>query len=86
MEKEEKFAEAEKLYRQILTRHPDNVSAMRLWAGLGIKQKEYADAEVLLKQAVDLAPDFRLAWTDLVTVQYEQEKSEDAIKSAKRLF
>jgi len=84
--KEEKFAEAEKLYRQILTRHPDNVSAMRLWAGLGIKQKQYADAEVLLKQAVELAPGFGLAWADLVTVQYEQEKFEDAIESAKRLI
>ncbi len=85
-EKEEKFAEAERLYRQILIRHPDNVSAMRLWAGLGIKQKQYSDAEVLLKQAVELAPDFRMAWADLVTVQYEQEKSEDAIESAKRLI
>jgi len=86
LEKDEKFADAEKLYRQILTRHPDNVSAMRLWAGLGIKQKQYADAEVLLKQAVVLAPDFGPAWGDLVIVQYEQEKSEDAIKSAQRLI
>jgi len=38
LEKEEKPAEAEKLYRKILVRHPDNVSAMRLWARLGIKQ------------------------------------------------
>jgi tetratricopeptide (TPR) repeat protein len=86
LETEEKFAEAEKLYRQILTRHPDNVSAMRLWARLGIQQKQYASAEVLLKQALELAPGFGLAWADLVTVQYEQEKSEDAIKSAKRLI
>jgi tetratricopeptide (TPR) repeat protein len=86
LENQEKFAEAEKIYRQILTRHPDNVSAMRLWAGLGIRQKQYADAEVLLKQAVELAPDFGLAWADLWIVQYEQEKPEDAINSAKRLI
>jgi tetratricopeptide (TPR) repeat protein len=86
LEKEEKFAEAEKLYRQILTRHPDNVSAMRLWARLGIQQKQYASAEVLLKQALELAPSFGRAWADLVTVQYEQEKSEDAVRSAKKLI
>jgi tetratricopeptide (TPR) repeat protein len=86
LEKEEKLDEAERLYRQILTRDPDNVSAMRLWAGLGIKQKRYADAEVILKQAVEVAPGFSRAWTDLVTVQYEQEKFADSIKSAKRLI
>ena len=86
LEKEEKFAEAEKIYRRILARHPDNVSAMRLWAALGVRQKQYADAEVLLKKAVELAPDFALAWADLWIVQFEQEKSEDAIKSAKRLI
>ncbi|MFV1998534.1 MAG: sulfotransferase [Acidiferrobacterales bacterium] len=86
LEKEEKFDEAEKLYRQILTRDPDNVSAMRLWAGLGIKQKQYPDAEVLLQRAVEKAPDFSRAWADLWTVQYEQEKFEDAINSAKMLI
>ena len=34
LETEEKYEEAEELYRQILIRHPDNVSAMRLWARL----------------------------------------------------
>ena len=84
-EKEEKFAEAEKLYRQILTRAPDNVSAMRLWAGLGIREKRYAAAEVLLQRAVKKAPDFSKAWADLVTVQHEQDKFDAAIESAKRL-
>ena len=56
LEEEEKFAEAEKLYRDILIRHPDNVSAMLLWAQLGVKQKQYAGAEVLLQQAVRLRP------------------------------
>ncbi len=84
LEKEEKFGEAEKLYRQILTRHPDNVSAMRLWAALGIKQKRHAEAEVLLQQAVEVAPGFGRAWIDLYTVQIEQEKFDEAIESAKK--
>lgn len=86
LEKEEKFAEAERIYRQILTRNPGNVSAMRLWARLGIRQRQFAGAEVLLRQAVELAPDFSQAWTDLVTVQYEQQKFEQAIDSANTLI
>jgi len=86
LEKEEKFAEAEKLYRQILTRHPDNVSAMRLWAGLGIREKRYADAETLLQQAVKVAPGFSRALADLCAVQLEQEKYDDVVKSATTLI
>ena len=86
LEKEEKFAEAEQIYRQILTRHPDNVSAMRLWALLGIRQKRFAEAEVLLQQAVQVAPGFSRAMDTLCSVQLEQEKFDDAIKSAKKLI
>jgi len=86
LEKEEKFAEAERIYQQILTRHPDNVSAMRLWARLGIEQERYAEAEVLLRQAVEVAPGFTRAWADLCRVQFELENHDDTIESAKRLI
>lgn len=86
LEKEEKFAEAEQVYRQVLTRHPDNVTAMRLWARLGIRQKRHAEAEILLARAVEVAPDFNQAWADLVTVQYEQQKLDEAAESATRLI
>jgi len=86
LEKEEKFAEAEKIYRQILTRHPDNVSAMRLWARLGIQQEHYPDAEVLLQQAVRVTPGFSRAWADLCAAQMEQQKFDEVIESANRLI
>ena len=85
LEKQEKFAEAEKLYRRILTRHPDNVTAMRLWARLGIQEKRYGEAEVLLRQAVKVAPGFTGAWSDLCGAQFEQEKHEEAAHSARQL-
>jgi tetratricopeptide (TPR) repeat protein len=56
-----------------------------LWARLGSEQKRYPGAEVLLQQAVKLAPGFKQAWADLCSVQFEQEKYEDTIESAKRL-
>lgn len=86
LEKDDKLAEAEQIYRGILTRHPDNVSAMRLWARLGIRQKRFADAEILLKRAVEVAPDFNQAWADLVSVLYEQQKHDEAAESARRLI
>ena len=86
LEKQEKPADAEKIYRQILLRQPDNVSAMRLWARLGMEQKRYADAEVLLLQAVKVAPGFTLAWSDLCKVQLDQEKYEDVVKTAKKFL
>ncbi len=86
LEKEEKFEEAEKIYREILLQEPDNVTAMRLWAGLGIKQKRYSEAEPLLQRAVEKAPDFNQAWTDLFTVQFEQDKFIEAINCVNALI
>jgi tetratricopeptide (TPR) repeat protein len=86
LETEEKYEEAEEFYRNILIRHPDNVSAMRLWALLGSKQKRYPGAEVLLQQAVKVAPGYRAAWNDLCNVQFEQEKYDDTNESAKKLI
>jgi tetratricopeptide (TPR) repeat protein len=86
LEEEEKYEEAEKLYREILIRHPDNVAAMRLWARLGVKQEQYAGAEVLLQKAVDVAPGFKRAWADLCQVQFEREKLDDTMESAKQLI
>ena len=85
LEKQEKFAEAEKIYRRILTRHPDNVTAMRLWARLGVREKRHAEAEVLLQQAVKVAPGFSGAWSDLCGAQLEQEKYDSAAESARQL-
>ena len=85
LEKQEKFADAEKIYRRILTRHPDNASAMRLWARLGVQEKRYAEAEKLLQQAVKVAPGFSRAWSDLCGAQLEQEKYENAAGSARQL-
>ena len=86
LEKQKDFAGAEKIYRKILTRHPDNVSAMRLWARLGSQEKRYPEAEAFLQQAVKVAPGFSRAWSDLCGVQLEQEKYDDVIESAKQLI
>jgi|FLOH01.1.fsa_nt_gi tetratricopeptide (TPR) repeat protein len=86
LEKEEKFDEAENIYRAVLLSDPDNVTAIRLWAALGTKQRFFAEAEVLLNRAVELAPDYSHAWHDLFKVQQEQDKYEESIETANMLI
>ena len=85
-EQGEEPAAAEKIYRQILTREPDNVEALRLLAAVAVIHRQYGDAEILLQRAVDCAPDFARARADLVSVQIERDKFDEAIKHAERLI
>ena len=50
--------EAERIYRDVLLRDPENVDALRLLAGIAMRAKQWGDAEVLLEKALDIAPDF----------------------------
>ncbi|MGY8796690.1 MAG: tetratricopeptide repeat-containing sulfotransferase family protein, partial [Woeseiales bacterium] len=70
----------------ILVRSPENVEALRLLAATATSQNQHPDAETLLKRALELTPDFGRALADLVVSQMEQEKTEEAIESAKRLL
>jgi tetratricopeptide (TPR) repeat protein len=77
---------AESIYREILTKDPDNVDAARLLAGIAVQNKRYRDAEVFLKKALTIAPDYTRAWVDLAGVQRELEKFDDAIESARQVI
>ena len=78
-------ASAEKIYRQILTRDPENVEALRCLAGIASKNRHYGDAEVFLQKAVDLAPEFGRARAELVRIQLERDRFDEAVKNAERL-
>lgn len=73
------YAEAEKIYRDILRVDPGNVTAIRLLAMVAAKLEQYRDTVVLLKQALVLAPDFDAARVDLGHAQIELQKFDDAI-------
>ena len=66
LEKTGKKKEAEAIYRDILKNDPNNVDALRLLAGLATSQNEHLDAEILLKRALELTPDFGRAMADLI--------------------
>jgi tetratricopeptide (TPR) repeat protein len=73
------YAEAEKIYRDILRVDPGNVTAIRLLAMVAAKLEQYRDAVVLLNQALALAPDFDAARLDLGHAQIELQKFDDAV-------
>ena len=77
---------AEKIYRDILTKDPEHVEAARLLAGVAMLHKRYRDAEVFLRKAVEVAPDYARAWVDLVTAQREMHHFDDALESAQQLL
>lgn len=85
LEKTGRKKEAETIYRDILKNDPENVDALRLLAGLATSQNEHRDAEILLKRALELTPDFGRAMADLIVNQVEQEKIDEALEYGARL-
>jgi len=77
---------AEKIYRKMLMRDPENVEVLRRIAAVAAAKQQYIDAEIFLQRAVDRAPDFTAACADLVTVQMTMEKYDQAVTSAERLL
>ena len=73
--------EAERIYRDVLLRDPDNVDALRLLAGVAMRAKQWGDAEVLLEKALDKAPDFAQGWLDLGQARQEQDRTDDALEA-----
>ena len=78
--------EAEKIYRQVLKEDPNNVDALRLLASLATSTKRHRDAEILLKRALELAPDFGRAMADLITNLIEQDRADEACEFGERLL
>ena len=78
--KEGRLEEAERLYREVVRDHPDNVDALRMLGRIAQSVGRHVDAERLFRRAVRLAPDFAGALTDLGRVLKEQNQFEEAIE------
>jgi tetratricopeptide (TPR) repeat protein len=80
------LALAESAIRAFLIRHGDHVEAMRLLARIGMQREVLDDAEVLLAALLELAPDYRAARNDYVTVLLERHKYLKAREEAEKLM
>jgi len=77
---------AETLIRSYLLRNGDHIEAMRLLARIGIAQKVYFDAQVLLAAVLERAPDYRLARQEYAFVLTELHRCAEARREIEQLM
>jgi tetratricopeptide (TPR) repeat protein len=71
---------AENLVRAYLLKHGDHVEAMRLLARIGMAQKVFDDAELLLAAVLEVAPRYDAARFDYARTLLERHKHPQAIE------
>jgi tetratricopeptide (TPR) repeat protein len=77
---------AEALVRGYLTRQGDHIEAMRLLAHIGMAQKIYLDAQILLASVLERAPDYTIARSEYAFVLLELHRFEEARAQLERLL
>jgi tetratricopeptide (TPR) repeat protein len=77
---------AEDIYRNILKKEPNHIEAARLLALVAMKHEKYGEAEIFLSRVIKNAPNYSLAWSDLIKAQREQFKFIEALDSANQLI
>ena len=70
---------AEPILKQRLKTIPTDVAAIRMLAELAGRIGRYGDAENLLRRALDLAPGFTAARSNLAMVLHRQNRTQDAL-------
>ena len=79
--KKGKIGEAEKIYKQILEKDPNNVDALRLLGLLATKGGALDQGIMILKKCTEIAPDYALAWENLANMYRQKEGYENLNKS-----
>jgi tetratricopeptide (TPR) repeat protein len=77
---------AEQALRPRLKSDPFDVAAIRMMAELAGRLGRYRDAEALLRRALELAPGFRPARSNLATVLHRQNRSDEALVELDKLL
>ncbi|RVQ65174.1 tetratricopeptide repeat protein [Croceicoccus ponticola] len=79
------LARAEPILREHLKTDPFDPFAIRMMAELAGRIGRYRDAETLLRRALELAPDFTAARSNLALVLYRTNRPADAIEQLDRV-
>ena len=80
------LAPAEQVIRDYLKKDRENVGALRLLARICMDREAYAEADWLLKQVLELAPDYHDARLDYALLLLEQRKYVEALQQAEQLL
>ncbi|MEX2495968.1 MAG: sulfotransferase [Woeseia sp.] len=80
------IAKAEKLIRDVVKKDPVDVVAIRMLADIGLQVGQAADAENLLKRALELAPDYHHARHTYAMALSRRGKLEEALVEVDKLL
>ena len=81
-----KQGKAETLVRELLKKHPTDVSGIKMLADIGIKMGQLQDARNLLERCLELAPNFHAARHAYAMVLMRRQEPEAAIDEAEKLL
>ena len=81
-----KLGKAERIVRDLLKKHPTDVSAIRILADIGFKLGQLKDAQHLLTRCLELAPEFHAARHSLALVLMRRQQPEAALREAEKLL
>jgi tetratricopeptide (TPR) repeat protein len=83
---EGRLAKAEAICRDVLKKDPVDVSAIRMLADIGIRLKQFEDAQKLLERCLELAPDFHVARNDYANVLSKRQQYEASLTQLEKLL
>ena len=83
---QERLDHASALLRAELERYPGDVAALRLLAQVAVKREDFAAAERLLAQCLELAPGYSRARFDLAEMLHTQQRAEPMLPLLERLL
>ncbi len=84
--REKKLGKAESIVRDLLKKHPTDVTALRTLSDIGFKLGRFKDAALLLEACLELAPDFHGARHAYAQTLLRLQKPEEALAQAERLL
>src|SRR5579862_1507858 len=73
------FAQAEVIYRQILSKDPNNVDALHLWGVLACQVNRHELAIDPIRRAISLRPNFPTAYNNLGNALHALRRFDEAI-------
>ena len=79
-----RFEDAEKNLREILSRQPGNIKAMRMLGTIALEANRWKAARRILERAVELAPNVAVGWTDLANLYLKQDRYDEALEKVRK--
>jgi len=81
-----KQGKAEQLVRDLLKKHPTDVSAIKMLADIGVKTGQFQDACHLLERCLELAPSFHAARHAYAMTMMRRQEPEAAMEEVEKLL